>query len=903
MFSKTNLLKALPHVVAVIVFIVIANTFFSLLGSEYLLKQHDIQNVMGMSKEISDYRFMHEEEALWANNMFGGMPAYQTNMQYPSNWLKMTDEVLKLFMAPTQGSLYMLMLGFYILMLCLRVNPWLGMIAAVSFGLTSFNLIYLASGHTSKINALGYMAPVLGGLILAYRGKWLAGSAIFALAFGLHLNANHLQMTYYLALAAGLVALTEFIRLAITKQIVPAVKSSLALLIAGVLAFLPNVGNLLTTYEYSELTTRGKTELTITPPGQDETMRPTDGLRDSYILEYNMSPGELWAVAIPNVKGGSSSVALGENKEAINQVPKQLRENVGMFGQYWGGQGSSAGAFYFGAAMLFLFIMALIFSKDVLKWPFIVLTILVIFLSRNDMNFLNDLFIHKFPMYNKFRDTKMIHVLLQIMAPAFGIMFIDQLMKSGVGGNLKKYLLGASGVVIAMMLLLMVKPEMTGPLLSENDVEYLDQLHEQYKSNPETIRMLDDMEEEIVRARSFVYKSDAQRSFFLVLVAAGLLVALSFNKLKWYLFAAIFGVITLADMWSVSSRYVNEDKRKNPSTGKMEYKTYVKVDERVFPFTPDACDEFILEKEKSQVGDFDSQVAKLEGNMKSHKAYRNVKNKELFHMAAQFGALNLNTDYRVLLASRGVFSEASIPYFHKSLGGYHAAKLKRYQEMIDFHLSEELGRITQSFQSRNPVIIDSVLSTCDVINMLNTRYVKYSGDAPPILNDSNSFGNAWFASSLKWANSADEEMSLVGSENLRKVAVVHQEFQGVAKEPTGNDSSAVVSLKQYATKKISYSTHSSVEAPVVFSEIYYPAGWVCRIDGQEVPAFRANYILRAVMVPAGDHEIEWSFEPKLYQTGITVNTVGSILLFIFLIGVFVLECLKMKKTSDVGQTT
>lgn len=898
MINKTNLLKALPHVVAIIVFLVIANTFFNLLGSEYMLKQHDVQNVMGMSKELADYRYLNGEEALWTDNMFGGMPAYQINIQYPSNWLRSLDDVLKFFMSPTQGSLYMLMLGFYILMLCLRVNPWLGIVAAVSFGLSSFNLIYLASGHTSKINALGYMAPALGGLILAYRGKWLIGSAIFALFLGLHLMSNHLQMTYYFAFAVGLVAITEVIRLAIGGEWILSLKTSAALLIGGVLALLPNVGNMLSTYEYSKLTTRGKTELTIVPPGQDETMKPADGLRDEYILEYNMSGGELWAMAIPNAKGGSSSTAISENKDALNQIPKQLRENVGMFGQYWGGQGSSAGAFYFGAAMMFLFVLALIFSKDVLKWPFLVLSILVIFLSRNDMNALNDFFIHKFPMYNKFRDTKMIHVLMQMMVPAFGILFIDQLLKGGVNATFRKYIWGGSAALIAVMMLLMVNPQMTGPLLSENDVQYLDQMREQYKSNPETIRLLGEMEDEIIHVREYIFKSDAQRSFFMMLIAAGLVVAISLNKLRWYLFAGLFGVITIVDMWSVSTRYVNDEKRKNPTTGKMEYKNYVKVDDRVFPFTPDVCDQFILEKEKGQVKDFDAQVSTLEQNMKAYRGNKNVKDKELFHMAAEYGVLNLNTDYRVLLASRGVFAEASIPYFHKSLGGYHAAKLKRYQEMIDFHLYDELNRITQSFQSRNPAVIDSVLSTCDVINMLNTRYVKYSGEAPPLMNDSNAFGNAWFARGVKWASNADEEMTFVGQEDLRNVTVVHKEFDQLVKEPAALDSSAVISLTQYATKKLTYSSHSNAEALAVFSEVYYPAGWVCRIDGQEVPAVRANYILRAVMVPAGDHEIEWSFEPSSYKKGTTINLAGSALLFLFVLGVLGSAVYKSWKGKD-----
>jgi hypothetical protein len=890
---KSILMKILPHAVAILIFLLIANTFFTLLGDEYVLKQNDLQNIRGMSKELADYRYMNNDEALWSNNMFGGMPGYQTSLNYPSNLLVKADKVLKLFLWSSKGSLYMCMFGFYILMLCLRVRPWLGIIAAIGFGLSTFNILYLGAGHVTKVNALGYMAPTLGALILAYRGKWLLGGALFALFFGLHLMANHLQMTYYLAFLLGAVGLTELIRLVVQKQAMLAMKASAIIIVGAVLGLVANAGNMWTTYKYSKFTTRGATELTIAPEGQEEALEATDGLRDEYILEYNFGKGEDWAMVIPNAKGGSSSVPITENKEAMQVAPREIRENLGMFRQYWGEQASSAGAFYYGAAMFFFFILGLIFIKDWLKWPFLVLSVLCVYLSLNDMNFFNDFFIHKFPMYNKFRDSKMIHVLLQIMIPALGMLFIDGLLTKGVEVSARKWLWIGSGAILVIMVMVMANPTITGPLMSKYDGMRFAQLVDQYKSDPATVKMINKMEPALEDVRKVIFQKDAQRALLLMLVSAGLLVAISFNKLKWYLFAGVFAIVVAADMWTVSARYMNEDKYRNPQTEKMEYLHYEKWDNQSLPFDADKCDLFILNQEKAAIPDFDAQASKLQNAMQSAQIYLNVKNKKKMEEAAQFGVLQLNTNYRVLLPTPGVFSDASTAFFHKSIGGYHGAKLKRYQELIDFYLRDEIGRITESFSSGNKLVVDSAIGSCKVMNMLNTRYVKYSPNAEPMDNSKNALGNAWFVSNLQMVNTADEEMLGMKSFDPATTAIVHNEFASVAKSSSPVDSTYKIELTKYATKKLTYHSTSSAEAPVVFSEIYYPSGWVCRIDGNEVPTFRANYVLRAAMVPAGEHAIEWSFEPKEYFQSVTLNWIGSIFLLLF---VLVVLGLNLKNT-------
>ena len=897
---KNRLLKLLPHGVAIILFIVISTAFFSLVGNDYTIRQSDIQHVMGMSKEIQDYRLMNnDEEPLWSNNMFGGMPAYQTTVLYKSNLLRPLDALLKFYLAGPIGTLFMCMLGFYILMLCLRVNPWLGIVGAISFGLSTINILYLGAGHTSKINAIGYMAPALGGLLIAYRGRMLLGGGLFALALGLHLASNHFQMTFYLAWLLGAVALTEFIYLITHRQIKTAIQSSLILVAAAILGVLPNAGNLLTTYEYSKLTTRGQSELTIVPDGFDkDRAQQQDGLSDSYILDYNMAPGEPWSLVIANAKGGSSMVSLGEDKEALRLADKQVREQLMSFPQYWGAQGASAGAFYFGAGMMFLFVLALIFGKDRLRWPFAILSILALALCMQNMHVINHFFINSFPMYNKFRDSKMILVLIQIMAPTLGILFLNKILESGVSNSARKFILIGAGAVIAVITILTINPKITGPLISEKETEYMDNLREQYADDKQTVLLIGDMEDSIQIVRTFIFREDAKRSLFIIVIVAGVLAAAVFKKAKWYVVAPVLALLVTVDMWTISARYMNEDKGAAQQGQKPDYLHYAKIDDMVIPYVADKCDISILNAEKSSVPDFDSEADRLESALKSRKPWSQVKNKERLRSAAEFGVLGLNTNYRVLLANGGVFSDAQTAYFHKSLGGYHAAKLKRYQEIIDFYLTPEINAIGEALQTGSVVVVDSTLRSSVVLNMLNTRYIKYSPNAAPIDNAKNALGNAWFVSEIKNVSTADQEMLSIKDINPATTVIIDDEFANIVKAPASTDSMASIAMTNYETKKFIYHSESSVEAPAIFSEIYYPKGWICRIDGNEVPTFRANYILRGVMIPAGSHEIEWSFEPSTYSKTNAINWIGSSLLLLFVLGTFLWSLLKGNKQED-----
>jgi hypothetical protein len=513
------------------------------------------------------------------------------------------------------------------------------------------------------------------------------------------------------------------------------------------------------------------------------------------------------------------------------------------------------------------------------------------------MHGFNRFFIESFPMYNKFRDSKMILVLIQIMAPAMAIVYLNELVKSPLQGKQLKTFFIAGGALLALLLLVVTTPSITGPLVSENEVEYLDGLRDQYKGNSGALSMVNSIEDALPEVRSAVFSEDAQRSLLIVVALLALTVLTAMNKVRWYVLAGVAALIVTSDMWSVSSRYFSNEKEKNPRTGKMEYAHYERIDNRLFPYEPDTCDRFIQRKEVAAISNYAEQVSQLESAMSTTSPYAGNDPKRI-RAACEFGALQLNTDYRVLLASPGVFNDASVAYFHKSIGGYHAAKLKRYQEIIDFHLSGEISRITEGIKSGSPAVVDSVLGTTPVLNMLNTKYVKYSGAAPPISNEKHALGNAWFVSDINWASTADEEMQALSTIDPANVAVVNDEFKSALTTWGVVDSSATVAMTRYATNKLTYSVNTPSSAAVVFSEIYYPAGWVCRIDGNEVPAFRANYILRGVQVPAGKHTVEWSFEPKSYATGVTVNMAGSVSLLLLALLVFGMELLKWWRKMD-----
>ena len=870
-----------PHAVAILALVVLSSAYFSPLWLGYDLDQNDIVQWRGMSQELSNYRQLHNEEALWSNSMFGGMPAYQVSTEHNANLLRPILLTLRLGLPGAIGTLFLCFLGYYILGLCLRLGPWYSLVGAVAFGFATITILYLGAGHTGKVTSIAFLAPALGGFILAFRGRAYLGGAIFMLFLGLNIAANHLQMTYYLAFLLVAVALGESIRLIVEKQFKALGMSLAVLAVASVVAVLPSASNLMTTYEYSKYTTRGSSDLTLKP--KESSNIEQEGLSGSYILDYNFASGEQWSLLIPNAKGGASAAIGDKNKDAIPNAAKG-NKNVNKFkddlkGQnsYWGAQRFTGGAFYFGAAIMTLFILAFVGLKDGIKWPFLIITLLALGLCLKEMTGLNSMFIEKIPMYNKFRDSKMILVLIQVMAAAMGMMFLKKLVEGEIawGEKGKKILTGAVAVFAIVIMYLYVSPSSTGTMISAQEQEQFDQMS---KSGPkEQAAMVEDYSSALQDVRAEIFKADAKRSLLLVLLVSGIVLALLYvknNTLKLAVLPVI-GIVALFDGFSVSRRYLNLEKEKGTT-----YKKFVTLEQKEIPVKANTADFSILDLEKPAVADFENKSNALEQALKNSRIYDHVKSKDALKEVANFGALQLNSDFRVARLGN-TFNDAETSFFHKSIGGYHGAKLKRIQEVIDFHLAEELDSALAYLQAGT---FDSLGGSLSILNMLNTKYYIGNPEQPAIPNKF-AIGNAWFVSKVRTTNNSDEEMIALGEIDSKMEATTQASFgtQFHASQ-SAVDSTASVRMLAYETKVLRYEVNNtSAEAqPVVFSEIYYPEGWICRIDGNEVDAARVNYVLRGTMVPAGTHTVEWSFEPKVWEKGTTISYAGSALLFALL---------------------
>jgi hypothetical protein len=892
--NKMNFKKILPHVIAIVVFVSLSCIYFSPIFSGYSLKQSDIQQYRGMEKEIVDANLTQENTALWTNSMFGGMPAYQINIEHPNNFISHVDKFLKLGLPRPVGLLFMAMLGFYIFALCLRINPWLGMLGAISFGFSTINILYIGAGHVTKVNAIAYMAPALGGLILAFRGKWMIGASIFALFFALNLSANHLQMTYYLAFLLAAVAIGESIRLLINKDFTPLFKVIAVLGIGAILAILPSYGNLSSTLEYSKYTTRGATDLTIKPKGESS-KKVKEGLETNYILEYNYGKGELLSIIAPNAKGERGEV-LGNDLDVMMNVDPQYSENIAQMNRYWGGQRMSGGAFYFGVIMLVFAIFGLVFLKDTLKWPCMFIAILSLLLASNSQVGINDFFIHKVPFYNKFRDSKMILVLLQIVIPAIAIIFLDKLFKKeGLIGNKKSRLI-ACGVVTFIGIMLYAVPSISGSMLSNEETKQFALAIKESKE-PAQADFINGLKTELINVRTGIYQSDFGRAIGLSILACGFILLSIYSKMSTMLLSLLGIVAVLADNMSVSKRYLNNEDMDTPTSSWEESSKFS------VPYLPEIADISILKAEKNYIPAFESKVNDLSQRMGTHSNYA-LMDDETKHRIAEFGILNQNSDYRVFSFSN-TFNETATSYFHKSIGGYHGAKLKRFQEIVDFHISQELQVVNKLIgnakndklrqylmtmdipQDKMQAVFDTIqvsevqlTNETPVLNMLNAKYIIPNKSVNAIKNKSAN-GPAWFVSSIRKVKSSNDEMLGLNQLNIKEVAIVNLKDTKVnLKDQYDLDSSSTIKLTKYGTNELIYSVKTKVDLPAIFSEIYYPEGWNCYADGKQLKPFRANYLLRGVVIPGGTKMVVWKFEPETYLKASRLALVGSVLLLL-----------------------
>lgn len=881
--------KCAPHLVAILIFIGLSATYFSPVLEGYKLRQGDIKNWKGMSKEVTDFRNETGEEALWTNAMFGGMPSYQISVIYANNLTNKVFQWFKLGLSRPIDVLFLYMVGFYLLLLSFRVNPWLAIVGAIAYGLSSYYIIILEAGHMTKAYASAYMAPLFASLVWAFKQekRWL-GVALFGLFLSLELNANHVQVTYYLAILLLIYGVYELIQALKTNKLKPFLITSSFILVAALFAVLANSGNLFGTLEYGKYTTRGTSELTIKANGSSNDDVKTAGLNRDYVTAWSYGKQETFTFIIPNAKGGATGL-IGADNKALSKASPNYRKNIAQSNHYWGNQTFTSGPVYLGAIICLLFVLGLVFLPGTLKWYLLGVALLATFLGwGKNLMWLTDLFLDYLPGYNKFRTVTIILILVQLIIPLVGVLWLKHAINNlEFYKEHKKKLYYSLGVVIGVLLIIALVPNTFFTFLSNAELTQWDQLTTTGQGTAAS-----QFFNELEQVRIAIFKSDVFRSIGFIVVAAIAILALINRKLKATYFIMTIGVMILVDMWSVDKRYLNNEKIKG------QYASWEKNESSKYAYKPTAADQGILRYELQENPSLNGLIQeRLNWKQEQNKKEGNPLLSNDDKLNTPFVALNANTNYRVLTLGNS-FNEANTSYFHKSIGGYHGAKMKRYQEIIDFHLTTEMQQMVGWLQSGIGMdSLQNLFGNLQVLNMLNTKYFVYNRDANPIKNKAR-YGNAWFVNAINWQPNADKEIVALGSTDLKNTVVVDERYKDLVPSKINTDSTATIKLTSYKPNELIYVSKTSKEQFSVFSEIFYDKGWNAYIDGNLVPYVRVNYLLRGLTVPAGNHEIVFKFEPTMVGKTNNLALIGSIGVFI-LLGFGLYKEFKTKKQEGI----
>ena len=827
--------KFLPDLIAILAFIVISFIyFFPAITEDRILFQHDTVAGAGAGQEAKEYYERTGERTRWTNALFGGMPTYQMSPSYDSTEpLTFVQKVYHLFLPNYVWLTFIMMLGFYILLRAFGIPAWLAGLGGIIWGFSSYFFILIAAGHIWKFITLAYIPPTIAGIVLAYRKKYLLGGIITALFMAMQILSNHVQMTYYF-LFVILFMVGAFFEDAWRKKELPQFfKATGVLIVAGLIGVSINLSNLYHTYEYSKETMRGKSELKYEGAAAKQT---SSGLNRDYITQWSYGIGETFSLLVPNVKGGAS-VPLSRSEKAMEKANPMYSSLYSQLTQYFGDQPMTSGPVYVGAFVLMLFILGCFIVKGPMKWALLGATIFSILLSwgKNFMG-LTDFFIDYIPMYNKFRAVSSILVIAEFTIPLLAILTLKEILtKPELLKEKLKYIYISFGLTGGLALLFAIAPRLFFPTyIPGNEMAALQNALPADQLSP-IIANLEEM-------RVHLFTSDAWRSFFIVTIGTLLLLAYNAKKLKATWTVAAIALLCLGDMWSVNKRYLYDEQ-------------FIPKSEQTATFRKTQTDELILQ--------------------------------------------DPSLDYRVLNFAGNTFEENNTSYWHKSVGGYHAAKLRRYQEMIDHHIAKEMQAAYQEVATAGGQMDSVNAAKFPVLNMLNTKYFIFpagqQGQTVPIENPY-TFGNAWFIDKIQYVNNANEEIDAIGQVDLKQTAIVDSKFKEALKGVNEGykDSLSTIRLTSYEPNQLVYETSSPQDGIVVFSEIYYP-GWTATIDGKPADIARADYILRAMNVPAGKHTIEMRFDPQsLHITeGIAYGAMA-----LLLVGVIILIWIYRKKYSE-----
>lgn len=839
--------RFLPYVAAIVVIVAIALAFFwpdAVEGN--VLRQHDMQQGAANGQELAEYRAANPGQiAWWTNSLFGGMPAFQIAPSYAStglfSWL---NSLYGLWLPQPANLLCMMMMGMFILLIAMRCRVGLALIGAVAWGFSSYFVIIIGAGHLWKFITLTYVPPTIAGLVLIYRNRRLLGAALAALFMALQISSNHLQMSYYFAWVMAGFVIAYGIEALRNKKLTDWGINTAVLAGAMLLAVAANAPNLYHTYEYSKQTMRGRHSELTQPASAASTS--TDGLDRDYITMFSYEKGETFSLLIPDIRGGASAkpyqgTIVGTSLTDTDEGKRLSRSGGEMsllqiFGPYFGGAEGTNGPVYAGAIILALFLLGCLTVKGPLKWTLVILTLLSIFLAwGRHMMWFTDLFIDFMPGYSKFRTVESILVIAEFTIPLLGILGLHELLSAeNPWKTMKKPLLWSFGVCLFFCAIGIFAPSVFGQaIMGERDQQTIAQ-YVAYGILPQDFNIFDypSVLQAVEQMRLQLVKTDALRSFLFIAVALIALISFCRGKLRASYAVAIVGVAVLIDLFSADRRYLNHDSFVAPVAAT--------------PFTASRADNIIL--------------------------------------------ADPDPDYRVLDVQK--FTQADPSYFHKAVGGYHAAKLTRYQDLIDRHLGYVANpqvmqlfemRADSLFMAENAEEFAPYAAHLNVLDMLNTKYIITDPDEMPFVNDG-AYGNAWFVDSVVYVDGADAEMDALDHINPRHVAVADARFEALLGQSAPGDESDEIRLTSYAPDELKFAYKLKSDRVAIFSEVYFPWGWKAEVNGVEMPLARVDYILRAMRLPAGAGEIVMTFRPQSVRTTDTVATVAVVIIYLLLIG-------------------
>lgn len=823
MSNKNFKMRLLTHS-AVIAFMLVVNiVYFSpMFFKGKILQQSDIIQWRGGAEELINYKTKNNgTQSFWTNSMFGGMPAYFVSTEYRGNLMGYIQRVMSLNMSPPALQVFVSMVGFYILAMVLGINPFLGALGAIAFGFSTFSIISLEAGHNGKVYAMAYLPLVMAGMICAYRKNLYWGAVLFGTGLGLNMLSNHLQITYYLVIMAVIYGFVELYRAYSSKLLLQFVKATAVLIVVALIAVGTNLAALLTTAEYGKYSIRGKSELK-----PKDGQRASDGLDVDYAFDWSYGIDETITILVPGYYGGSSTEAIGKGTATYKffkanfgeQTAKEQTQNLPM---YFGDLNFTSGPIYFGAIIVFLFVLGLFVVQSDLKWWLLVATIVSFMLSWGENFSVFNYFLFDYlPGYNKFRAVMMGLVIAQFCMPVLAILAVDEIFKATDLNKTLKKLYIASGLVGGICLIVWLGAGARSYSISSDET-----MKAQFSKQigPE---LAEQFIQSLLADRQGIVTGDALRSLIFIVLAAALIYLGITKKINVQIVTISLVILVLFDIIGVDKRYLNEN-------------NFIKKKEQTY-FEPTEVDNYILQ------------------------------DKSLSYRVYNMG---------------NPFNEARTSYFHKSIGGYSAAKMRRYQDLIEKQIST---------------------GNMEILNMLNAKYFITGDERQPVYPNPKALGNAWFVNNIKLVNTPDEEINSLTGFNPAKTLVVDQTKFKLSNTRLDSTNS-VISLVKYEPNYLKYEYTAEKPGIVVFSEIYYPEGWTSKIDGKEAPHFRGNYVLRAMEVPQGKHTIEFSFESKSYQRGTIFSYISSIIIIVSLLGMvgmyFKNEFSKKEETTEVAPKT